>query len=84
MPICIEIVPTAPRTPSASRRECGKTRKRPLADLSCFPSVAIDMLRHSLHSVTLAPSAEAVQVERSVPCRHVAAVLGTVPPLGLH
>jgi transposase len=66
-----------------SSREGGKIRKRTLANLSCLPPAAIDVLRRSLRGETLVSPEEAVQVERSAPYGHVAAVLGTVRRLKL-
>lgn len=86
-PMCIEIVSNRSSHRAVLLRECGKTPKtpkRPFANLSCFPPSASDMLRRSLNGDTLVSPEEAVQVERSVPCGHVAAVLGTVRSLGLH
>lgn len=83
----IDIVPNR-SSPSAvllreSSREGGKIRKRTLANLSCLPPAAIDVLRRSLRGETLVSPEEAVQVERSAPYGHVAAVLGTVRRLKL-
>jgi len=83
----IDIVPNR-SSPSAvllreSSREGGKIRKRTLANLSCLPPAAIDALRRSLRGETLVSPEEAVQVERSAPYGHVAAVLGTLRRLKL-
>ena len=83
----IDIVPNR-SSPSAvllreSSREGGKIRKRTLANLSTLPPAAIDALRRSLRGETLVSPEEAVQVERSAPYGHVAAVLGTLRRLKL-
>jgi hypothetical protein len=83
----IDIVPNRSSPPAVllreSTREGGKIRKRTLANLSCLPPAAVDVLRRSLKGETLVPVEEAVQVERSAPYGHVAAVLGTVRRLRL-
>jgi len=83
----IDIVPNRSSPPAVllreSSREGGKIRKHTLANLSCLPPAAIDVLRRSLRGETLVSPEEAVQVERSVPYGHVAAVLGTIRRLKL-
>lgn len=83
----IERVPNRSSPPAVllreSWREGGKIRKRTLANLSCLPPEAVDVLRRSLKGETLVSATESVQVERSVPYGHVAAVLGTVHRLRL-
>ena len=83
----IDTVPNRSSPPAVllreSSREGGKIRKRTLANLSCLPPSAVDVLRHSLRGETLVSPEEAVQVERSAPYGHVAAVLGTIRRLRL-
>jgi len=83
----IDIVPNRSSPPAVllreSSREGGKIRKHTLANLSCLPPAAIDVLRRSLRGETLVSPEEAVQVERSAPYGHVAAVLGTLRRLKL-
>jgi len=83
----IDIVPNRSSPPAVllreSSREGGKIRKRTLANLSCLPPSAIDVLRRSLRGETLVSAEDAVQVERSAPYGHVAAVLGTIRRLKL-
>jgi len=64
-------------------REGGKTRKRTLANLSHWPSAKVDLLRRVLKGKTLVSPGEALQVSRSLPHGHVAAVLGILRQLGL-
>jgi hypothetical protein len=83
----IERVPNRSSPPAVllreSWREGGKIRKRTLANLSCLPPGAVDVLRRSLKGETLVSATESVRVERSAPYGHVAAVLGTVRRLRL-
>jgi transposase len=83
----IDIVPNRSSPPAVllreSSREGGKIRKHTLANLSCLPPEAIEVLRRSLRGETLVSPEEAVQVERSAPYGHVAAVLGTIRRLKL-
>jgi transposase len=83
----IDIVPNRSSPPAVllreSSREGGKIRKHTLANLSCLPPAAVDVLRRSLRGETLVSPEEAVQVERSAPYGHVAAVLGTLRRLKL-
>ena len=66
-----------------STREGDKIRKRTLANLTCLPEHAIDALQRILKGEKLVSLAERVQIERSTPYGHMAAVLGTVRRLGL-
>lgn len=83
----IDTVPNRSSPPAVllreSSREDGKIRKRTLANLSCLPPAAIDVLRRSLRGETLVSAEEAVRIERSEPYGHVAAVLGTLHRLKL-
>lgn len=83
----IDIVPNRSSPPAVllreSSREGGKIRKRTLANLSCLPPAAVDVLRRSLRGETLVSPDEAVRIERSAPYGHVAAVLGTLHRLKL-
>src|SRR5690554_6885949 len=83
----IDIVPNRNSPPAVLLRESyrvGKrTKKRTLANLSMLPHEAIDVLRRTLRGETLVPAAEALEIERSRPHGHVAAVLGIVRRLGL-
>jgi hypothetical protein len=83
----IDVVPNRSSPPAVllreSSREGGKIRKRTLANLSALPPDAVEVLRRALKGEKLIAAQEAVQVERSVPYGHVAAVLGTIRRLGL-
>jgi hypothetical protein len=83
----IDIVPNRNSPPAVLLRESyrvGKqTKKRTLANLSMLPPEAIEVLRRALRGETLVPAGEALEIERSQPHGHVAAVLGMVRKLGL-
>ena len=64
-------------------REGGRIRKRTLANLSHWPDFQVDLLRRVLKGETLVSPTEALQLTRSLPHGHVAAVLGTLHRLGL-
>ena len=59
------------------------TRKRTVADLSELPPRAIEALRRVLRGETLVSVDETLEIERSWPHGHVAAVLGTLRRIGL-
>ena len=64
-------------------REDGKVRKRTLANLSHWPDNQVELLRRVLKGETLVSPTDALQLSRSLPHGHVAAVLGTLRRLGL-
>lgn len=64
-------------------REGRKIRKRTLANLSHWPPAQLDLLRRVLKGETLVSPSQALQLSRSLPHGHVAAVLGTLRRLGL-
>ncbi len=64
-------------------REGRKTRKRTLANLSHWPPAQVERLRRVLKGELLVSPSEALQLSRSLPHGHVAAVLGTLHRLGL-
>ena len=66
-----------------SWREGTKTRKRTVANLSKLPPAAIDALRRILRGEALVSATEMLEIERSLPHGHVAAVLGTLRHIGL-
>jgi hypothetical protein len=78
----IERVPNRSSPPAVllreSWREGGKVHKRTLANLSALPDDAVDVLRRVLKGEKLAAAEESVQIGRSAPYGHVAAVLGTI------
>ena len=83
----IETVPNRTSPPAIllreSHRDGAATRKRTLANLSHLPPDAIDALRRILRGETLVSAAAQLEIERSWPHGHVAAVLGTLRKLGL-
>jgi len=83
----IDVVPNRNSPPAVLLRESyrvGKqTKKRTLANLSMLPPEAIEVLRRTLRGETLVPAAEALEIQRSRPHGHVAAVLGALRKLGL-
>ncbi len=64
-------------------REGRKIRKRTLANLSHWPEAQLDLLRRVLKGETLVSPSQALQLSRSLPHGHVAAVLGALRRLGL-
>ena len=66
-----------------SHRDGAATSKRTLANLSHLPPAAIDVMRRILRGETLVGADARLQIERSWPHGHVAAVLGMVRKLGL-
>jgi hypothetical protein len=83
----IDVVPNRGSPPAIllreSWREGKKTHKRTVANLSKLPPEAVEALRLVLKGQTLVPAGEAVQIERSLPHGHVAAVLGSLRKIGL-
>src|SRR5205823_7549338 len=66
-----------------SLREGSQIRKRTLANLSSWPAAQVDSLRRVLRGETLVPAEEQLQITRSLPHGHVAAVLGTIHRIAL-
>src|SRR5271155_1138834 len=66
-----------------SYREAGKTKNRPLANLSGWPAERIAQLRAVLRGDKLLPAAEAVEIVRALPHGHVLAALGTARRIAL-
>lgn len=88
MAMYIDIVPNRQSPPAVllreSYREHGKVKKRTLANLSKLPRDIVEQLRLLLqggHAVR--DFEEALEIVRSLPHGHVAAVLGTVIKIGL-
>jgi transposase len=83
----VESVPNRNSPPAIllreSVREGPKIRKRTLANLSSWPPAQVDCLRRVLKGEELVAPDQALQIVRSVPHGHVAAVLGTLRQLGL-
>ncbi len=65
-------------------REGGKVKNRTVASLTCLPPDLIDLIRRRLRSDNpVEVSNDGMDVTRSLPHGHVAAVLGTIRKLGL-
>lgn len=83
----IDVVPNRGSPPAIllreSVREGRQIRKRTLANLSSWPPDKVEMLRRLLRGETLVPPQDALEIVRTRPHGHVAAVLGTVHRLGL-
>jgi transposase len=83
----VEFVPNRNSPPAIllreSQREGRKIRKRTLANLSSWPAAQVDSLRRVLRGELLAPPAQQLQITRSLPHGHVAAVLGTIHRIDL-
>ena len=84
----IEVVPNRTSPPAVllreSYREDGKVKKRTLANLSKLPMEVVQGLRTLLKGgVAFGEAGEALEIRRSLPHGHVAAVLGTLRALGL-
>ena len=83
----IDIVPNRGSPPAVllreSWREGKRTRKRTVANLSSLPSEQVDLIRRVLKGESLVPAEQAIEIERSLPHGHVAAVLGMAHRLGM-
>jgi Transposase DDE domain len=66
-----------------SYREGGKVKNRTLANLSSWPEAKVEALSRALKGLPPAGLEGMVEVSRSLPHGHVAAVLGTARELGL-
>ncbi len=66
-----------------SYREGGKVKNRTLANLSSWPEAKVEALARALKGLPPAGLEGMVEVSRSLPHGHVAAVLGTIGELGL-
>ena len=66
-----------------SYRDGDRVRKQTLANLSHLPPEAIDAVRRVLRGELLVTAGDALQIERSLPHGHVAAVLGVLRDLDL-
>src|SRR5260221_13645386 len=84
----IESVPNRKSHPTILLRESyraeGKVRKRTLANLTDWPDALVEGLRTLLRGgVALARADQALTISRSLPHRHVEAVVRTPPELGV-
>jgi DDE family transposase len=66
-----------------SYREGGKVKNRTLANLSSWPEAKVEALSRALKGLPPAGLDGMVEIARSLPHGHVAAVLGTIRALGL-
>src|SRR5690348_11958238 len=66
-----------------SYRDGGKVKNRTLANLSSWPEAKVEALARALKGLPPAGLEGMVEVSRSLPHGHVAAVLGTIGELGL-
>jgi hypothetical protein len=66
-----------------SYREGGKVKNRTLANLSSWPEAKVEALARALKGLPPAGLDGMVEITRSLPHGHVAAVLGTIRSLGL-
>ena len=66
-----------------SYREGGKVRTETLGNISHLPPELIELVRRGLRGEHFVPAADALEITRSLPHGHVAAVLGTLRTLGL-
>src|SRR3970040_1103415 len=83
----IDVVPNRSSPPSVllreGWREGKRIRKRTLANLSSLSAQQIDAMRRILRGESLVSANEMLEIERSLPHGHVAAVLGTLQHIGL-
>ena len=83
----IDVVPNRASPPAVLLREAWREgtriRKRTLANLSALSTQQIDAMRRILRGESLVSVDETLEIERSWPHGHVAAVLGTVRRIGL-
>ncbi len=83
----IDVVPNRNSPPAIllreSYRENGKVRKRTICNLSHWPPEKVERLRQLLTGKNLVPAESLFSIERSWPCGHVRAVLGTMRRLQL-
>ena len=66
-----------------SYRDGGKVKNRTLANLSSWPEARVETLARALKGLPPAGLEDMIEVTRSLPHGHVAAVLGTIRALGL-
>jgi Transposase DDE domain len=84
----IAVVPNRSSPPAVllreSYRDGDKVKSRTIANLTHWPASKVQALRRVLKGGTNLSGPEPVQIERSLPHGHVAAVLGMARKLGLH
>jgi hypothetical protein len=64
-------------------REGGKVRHETLGNISHLPPELIEVIRNALRGECYVPAGEALEIKRTLPHGHVAAVLGTLHKIGL-
>lgn len=83
----VAVVPNRSSRPAVllreSYREGDKVKNRTLANLSDWPAEQVEALRAALRGEKLVPAGEGLEIVRSLPHGHVAAVLGTARRIGL-
>lgn len=83
----VESVPNRNSPPAIllreSFREGGQVRKRTLANISDWPPAQVESLRRVLKGETFPSDGGSLDITRSLPHGHVAAVVGTIRKLGL-
>jgi hypothetical protein len=83
----VETIPNRNSPPAIllreSFREDGQVRKRTLANISDWPAEQIESLRRVLKGETFPSDGGGLEIIRSLPHGHVAAVVGTIRKLGL-
>src|SRR5215831_14247427 len=83
----VETIPNRNSPPAIllreSFREDGQVRKRTLANISDWPAEQIESLRRVLKGETFPSDSRDLDIRRSLPHGHVAAVVGTMRKLGL-
>jgi hypothetical protein len=87
VPMYVETVPNRNSPPAILLRESfrqdGQVRKRTLANISGWPTEQIESLRRVLKGETFPSAGGGLDIQRSLPHGHVAAVVGTIRKLGL-
>ena len=82
----VETIPNRNSPPAVllreSFREDGQVRKRTLANISDWPAEQIESLRRVLKGETFPSDGGSLDIRRSLPHGHVAAVVGTMRKLG--
>ena len=83
----VETVPNRNSPPAVLLRESfrqdGQVRKRTLANISDWPAEQIESLRRVLKGERFPSEGGGLEIKRSLPHGHVAAVVGTMRKLGL-
>jgi transposase len=87
VPMYVETIPNRSSPPAILLRESfrqdGQVRKRTLANISDWPTEQIESLRRVLKGETFPSDSGSLEIIRSLPHGHVAAVIGMMRKLGL-